>query len=243
MQTQLFTITSDILKRKYPQAKAIFLAGSVVRGEGTSTSDLDLVVLFEKLDCAYRESFIFEGWPVEAFVHDPKTLEYFFYKIDGPTGFPSLASMVSEGVVVPEADNLTDSVKALANSIIDDGPPKWSREEVDNSRYLITDLIDDIRDPRTNQEMIATATQLYPALANHYFRSKNIWSAKGKTIPRRLHQVDAAFARKFLECFDEIFISRNTTKVIELSVKVLESEGGYLFEGHRLEAPKSWRME
>ncbi len=55
MLNQLTKITNEILASKYSAARVIFLAGSVVRGEGTAYSDLDLVVIFDKLPAAYRE--------------------------------------------------------------------------------------------------------------------------------------------------------------------------------------------
>ena len=45
-----------------------------MRGQATETSDLDLVVVYERLEAAYRESFVHGGWPIEVFVHDPETL-------------------------------------------------------------------------------------------------------------------------------------------------------------------------
>ena len=95
MTDELIAIATKIQQDRYPDADVIFLAGSVIRGEGTATSDLDLVVVFQQLPAAYRESFQFEGWPVEAFVHDPETLRYFFFEVDSPTGIPSLPAMVS----------------------------------------------------------------------------------------------------------------------------------------------------
>ena len=62
-------------------------------------SDLDLVVVFQKLENAYRESSRFDNWPVEAFVHDSETLNYFF-QMDRVSGVPSLPNMVNEGVEV-----------------------------------------------------------------------------------------------------------------------------------------------
>ena len=61
---------AEVVAEKYPEARVAFLAGSVTRGEGTQTSDLDLVVIYNKLPQAYRESFVSGGWPIEAFVHD-----------------------------------------------------------------------------------------------------------------------------------------------------------------------------
>jgi predicted nucleotidyltransferase len=33
------------LDQRFPECSAAFLAGSVIRGEGTSTSDLDIVII------------------------------------------------------------------------------------------------------------------------------------------------------------------------------------------------------
>jgi hypothetical protein len=112
---QLIEITNQILTSKYPNARLIFLAGSIVRSEGTSFSDLDLVVIFDKLPAAYRESFYFQGFPVEAFVHDPETLNYFLHDVDRPSGIPSLAQMILEGVEVPKPSELSGSLKETCN--------------------------------------------------------------------------------------------------------------------------------
>jgi predicted nucleotidyltransferase len=69
-------------RQRYPEASVLFAAGSIVRGEGTVHSDLDLVVVYPALAAAYRESFVLDRLPVEAFVHDPETLEYFFVEVD-----------------------------------------------------------------------------------------------------------------------------------------------------------------
>src|SRR5215210_2942066 len=91
-----------IWRERYAGARVLFLGGSVMRGEATAASDLDVVVVYEKLPNAYREAFVYAGWPVEAFVHDAGTLGRFFEK-DRERGLPALMSMVSEGVEVPEA--------------------------------------------------------------------------------------------------------------------------------------------
>ncbi|MBO0600770.1 nucleotidyltransferase domain-containing protein [Sporosarcina sp. E16_3] len=46
------------LVAKFADCQAALLAGSVVRGEETETSDLDIVVFDQKVELAYRESFI-----------------------------------------------------------------------------------------------------------------------------------------------------------------------------------------
>jgi len=153
MRDQAIDFADAIRVERYPDAKAFFLAGSIVRGEGTDHSDLDIVVIFEQLPAAYRESFLYSGRPVEAFVHDPATLAYFFHHVDRPSGVPSLPAMVLEGVELPEASALSTSLKRLARSVLDLGPPPWDGKAVDESRYRITGLVDDLRDARPSAEI------------------------------------------------------------------------------------------
>lgn len=234
-------VAAEIVAAKYPESRVVFLAGSVMRGEGTETSDLDLVVIFDRLPQAYRESFIFDGWPIEAFVHDPETLRYFFDEIDRPSGIPSLPSMVVEGLEVPQRNELSMLLKQLAQTTIENGPPTWGERELQNSRYIITDLVEDIRSPRSRNELTASAAKLYTLLTDHYLRSQHLWSARGKSIPRRLSSVSANFEAAFSESFRAVFEEGNTAKLITVCEEVLRPSGGWLFSGYKLLAPESWR--
>nr|MBA4184122.1 nucleotidyltransferase domain-containing protein [Acidobacteriota bacterium] len=87
---ELIKITKEILQTKYPSAEFAFLAGSIVRGEGTAFSDLDIVIIYKELPNAFRESFYFRKFPVETFVHTPETLNYFIFDLDRPSSVGSL---------------------------------------------------------------------------------------------------------------------------------------------------------
>jgi predicted nucleotidyltransferase len=193
MRDTIIKVANSIRNQRYSHAVAMFAAGSLVRGEGTAFSDLDLVVVYESLPNAYRESFRFEGFPVEAFVHDTETLNYFFVEVDRPAGVPSLPQMVKEGIEIPNTSALSRSLKALAVSLIETGPPALTPEDDRSLRYRITDLLDDIRDPRSYAELIATGGQLYEALANYHLRASGQWSGEGKSIPRVLARVALSF--------------------------------------------------
>lgn len=86
---------------------------------------------------------------VEAFVHDPATLEYFFESVDRPSGVPSLMQMVIEGIGLPGSSTFSMKLKALAQHYMDMGPPPLTPEQIDRQRYAITDLLDDMRQPRS----------------------------------------------------------------------------------------------
>ncbi len=149
-------VALDILKEKFPGALLAFVAGSFNRGEATLFSDIDLVVIFGKLDNAWRESFLFQDWPVEAFVHDPETLSYFFHEVDAKSGVPSLAAMVLEGPSVPFAHPMASELRAMAQNVLSSQATKWDTSTLEAKRYGITDLVDDLRDPRTTLEAAAT---------------------------------------------------------------------------------------
>ncbi|QBY01597.1 nucleotidyltransferase domain-containing protein [Rhodophyticola sp. CCM32] len=226
----------------FPEASTCMLAGSVVRGDATAYSDLDLVVVFERVENAQRQSFTFGGWPVEAFIHDPQTLEYFFREVDRPSGVPSLPNMVSEGIEIPRETKCGSLMKDLASRILEEGPVQWGQQERENSRYTISDMVEDIREPRNIAELRIVVSNLYSAIADHFLRSQNQWSAKGKSIPRRLMSVDPEFHKRFAEAFEAAFTSDDTTAVIRLCEHVLEPDGGFLFQGYTRHAPKEWRM-
>jgi predicted nucleotidyltransferase len=225
-----------IFRERYEGARILFLAGSVVRGDGTPTSDLDIVVVYERLPNAYREAFIFEGWPVEAFVHDAETVERFF-ESDRVRGIPATVSMVLEGVEIPEASEFSAGLKQRASEIFETGPPPLEEDEMHLRRYRLTDWIDDIRHPRSHEELVATGAYLYGDAADFFFRSRNLWSSHSKTIPRRLREADADFAETFLSAFDALFVEKDNAPVIALIERMLAPFGGLLFDGFRKDAP------
>lgn len=235
----LIEITKDILRTRYGGAEFAFLSGSIVRGEATAFSDLDIVVIYKELPNAFRECFYFRDFPIETFVHTPETLSY-FYEFDAKTFVPSLASMVAEGIEVPSKNDLSARLKHSANEFLS-RPPKISVEEIRDFRGWLTDLIDDIREPRSKAELTASGTTLYAALADFYLRADGAWSAKSKSIPRALRKLNPDFQRRFCEIFERLFVAGETEAVIELTEELLAPHGGFLFDGLRLDAPADWR--
>jgi hypothetical protein len=234
-------VVRQLHAERYPDAPLLLLAGSLVRGDGTVHSDLDLVVVHEHVDHAYRESFRYQGWPVEAFVHDAETMEHFFVEVDRPSGVMSLANMVVEGIELPAPSPLSRAVKARARAVLAAGPAPLDTAALRHKRYAITDLVDDLRAPRSPGEQVATAIRLYGALADLHLRARGRWSAHGKHVPRALAADDPAYAARFVAAFDALFAGHESGPVVRLAEETLAPLGGFLFEGHRLDAPASWR--
>jgi len=230
-----------MLRTRFSGASLILLAGSAVRGEGTEFSDLDLVVVFPHLDHAWRESFRFGGWPVEAFVHDPETLQYFFEEVDRASGVPSLPRMVFEGIPIPDSAQLAGALKEAAHRLLVAGPPELEPQEVDERRYAVSDMIEDLRAPRSREELVASGCRLYAALGDLFLRSRKQWSASGKALPRAIAEEDPQTARAFARAFDALFTGAGPNVVIQLAERILQPLGGMLFDGFRRDAPATWR--
>jgi ribosomal protein S18 acetylase RimI-like enzyme/predicted nucleotidyltransferase len=235
-----YEIAKELLETRFKGAEVVFAAGSIRRNEATASSDIDLVVVYPKLEQAYRESFTFKGWPVEAFVHDPETLNYFFWEVDAKDGTPSLPFMVVEGQAIPESHPLVNRLKSLADRVLDAGPAKYSDEQLKNLRYGISDLLDDLRSPRNDFELKTIVGKLHEQLGDFWFRAQDRWSASGKHIPRRMQKLDPSFAESWVKAFNAA-LSGKTIEIIALAENVLSKYGGYIFDGYRRDAPKEWR--
>ncbi|MDQ3323969.1 MAG: nucleotidyltransferase domain-containing protein [Acidobacteriota bacterium] len=228
--------TRDIYKTRYNKAEVIFLAGSFVRGEETRTSDLDLVVIFKQLPNPFRESFYFNDFPIETFVHDPETLN-FFLQNECRQAFSPLMQMIDEGIEIPKPTEFSADLKKLAAKM-KESLHKISNEEIERMRYGITNLVDDIKFPRSKFELTATGTALYSALSDFYLLVNELWLAEHKTIPRILEQKNPEWQNQFCLAFEDLFVNGKSEKVILLAEDLLQPYGGFLFDGYRNDAPK-----
>lgn len=234
---------AHLCEQKYSHACAIFWAGSVATGSSyTNHSDLDIVVVLDRVQNAYREAFLYEGWKMDTFIHDIETLRYFFEEVDKKSGIPALPHMVLTGILITVPSPLSEEIKKLAAKIMDAGPPAWSQEQLDRSRFFITDLLDDVLSPHNRAAQVASAARLYELLAEFYFRAQKKWCASGKTILQFLKKQDYGLASLYRDAFDDVFKRGHTQLLNELAHKILEPYGGLLWDGYRADAPKEWRV-
>jgi predicted nucleotidyltransferase len=243
MRERIMSVVNELRLERYRGADVVFAAGSIVRGEGTAFSDLDLVVVYPQLAQAYREAFRFKDYPVEAFVHDRATLEYFFFDADRPSGIPALPQMITEGIEVPGPTAMSRTLKELASSILSAGPPALDVETERRMRYAVCDVLDDLRAPGSHDELIGAGSRLYELLADYHLRRTGHWSGRGKAIVRALRNADPALSTRYADAFDELFRRGDPEAVVRLAEDLLRDAGGLLFEGFRSDAPATWRRE
>ncbi|WP_318617785.1 nucleotidyltransferase domain-containing protein [Sporosarcina sp. YIM B06819] len=217
---------------KFPYCQAAVMAGSVVRGEHTATSDLDIVVFDDKVESAYRESFIDYGWPIETFVHNLTSYKDFF-KSDCERARPSLPRMVSEGLIIIDS-GVACAIKIEADELLKEGPAMWSKDTLVTKRYILTDVIDDLIGSTNRAEEIFIANTLADKIHEFVLRTNGQWVGDSKWVVRALKQFDEEFAGRFVQAFDVFYRTGGKDEVIGLADEVLKPHGGRLFEGYSM---------
>lgn len=225
---------------RFNGASHMFVSGSIMRGEGNDLSDIDLVVIYPKLKRARRESFIADGFPVEAFVHDPETLAY-FVKSDVDSGVPTILHMIADGVLISKAPQDAEKLQQQARARFARGPNPLSGERCDAMRYFLSDLVDDLAATRPLDEMAAVSALIYPRLIDLVLLGRNQWTGKGKWGPRLLHRMDPAFAERMTKAFLQA-VQGDAAALLALCEQVLAQHGGRYFSGYHAEAPIEARI-
>ena len=222
----------QFIKVYFPHCQGALLAGSVVRGEATETSDLDIVIFDNTIHASYRESLIEFGWAIEVFVHNLISYKSFF-ESDCERARPSLPRMVLEGIVLKD-EEIIDSIKKEAKEMLENGPAKWSTETIQIKRYFITDALDDFKGCSNRAEELFIANRLAELVSEFVLRTNRHWIGESKWLVRSLKQYDEQFAHQFVEAFDLFYKMGDKKQVIYLVESILEPFGGPLFEGFSL---------
>lgn len=235
MRHNYLDIAKDYINKYHSKAQACFIAGSMLRGEEKSHSDIDIYILYadEYLPKSYRDSVIHNGRMIELFVHRASSYEY-VKKSERSGGCAVMMHIIRDGH--PYLDNnIAQAKKVEAAAVIAGGPDPFDQAAFDHRRYRISDLADDLRDSRPIDELYAILSFLYADLPDFYLRANKQWSGKAKALNRMLKKYDPAFADRYFAAFRAAFIDGNVKPVLDLCDEVLKPYGGYFWAGYKAE--------
>ncbi|MGW4165051.1 nucleotidyltransferase domain-containing protein [Streptomyces sp. NPDC004788] len=221
-----------LVRERFPAARAAFLAGSVLTDRRTPTSDLDIVVLLDGPPAPSRENLVHRGWPVELFVQTEADWRNFADQETAKRSSPLLA-MCSEGMLLVDGDGLGATLQAEARRRLAAGPPPLSDRERHYQRYVLTDLLDDLRgctDPAERVHLVAHTLQRASELA---LLAGGHWLGSGKWLSRRLA---AAAPRLHLALTESAAqaVTGDTDAFTAAVTEVLERAGGPLWDGYAI---------
>ena len=232
-----------LVQERYRGAVAAVIGGSFATGRQTASSDIDLLLLFDHVDAAWRNTIVYEGQTVELFAHDLATFRYFCEEIDAPRGTVPLAIMMIEGENILAASAQHAELLALAQATHAAGPPSLDTNNLRQRRYAITNALEDLVDSRHPGEAMAVACGLYGMLADLHLRAAGQWSGGGKHLFRRLHAHDAAIALQ-LDGAQRLLagdLPAGQQAYAQVAGAILAPAGGPLLAGYELPAPAHWR--
>lgn len=221
----------QFVESQFPEAVVVFVMGSFLRGQGTPTSDLDIVIITDRDDAPFRASYLAHGWPIEAFVHTRESWRWYFASDAQSVRIP-LPSMCAEGVIIRDHDGLADEIKREARTLIARGPKPLSLDEIEDLRYALTDALDDFIGVPSLEEGIFAAVQVAERSVQLRLRLAGHWIGAGKWIPRTLRQVDPAKADELRDALERYCRHGDKRPLIRFAEQALQKVGGRLFAGY-----------
>lgn len=226
-----------LVAQRFPEARAAWLAGSVVSGEATPTSDLDITVLLPGPPAPFRESLVHEGWPVELFVHTRESVSHWIEK-DLERRRPTLVRLISSGVVLLDTDGVGVALAEECAMILAAGPGRVSDADRDAVRYALTDLLDDLADGTDPVTVAALAFATWEQAAKLLLMLDGRWWGTGKWLVRELRERDAAHGTSYALRLHAALVSaieRDPVLLTVVAEEILEAAGGRLWAGYRVE--------
>jgi hypothetical protein len=224
-------VAARLVGERFADAHAAFLGGSSPTARRTPWSDLDIVVVLDGPPAPFRHTLRHSGQLVEWFVHTPGSLRHYWRQDIGRRRSP-LLRMVAEGVILTSIDGAAESYRERAAALVAAGPAAPSDTTVDMQRYLVTDLLDDLRGCSDPVELSYLASTLVLTASDLMLLTENRWSARGKWLPRRLAEIDPELPGRLVTAQQAVTTDRGP--LVAAVLAVLNHSGGPLQEGFRL---------
>ncbi|WP_251091398.1 nucleotidyltransferase domain-containing protein [Streptomyces sp. Caat 7-52] len=222
----------ELVQDRFPAARAAFLAGSVLTGRRTPTSDLDIVVLLGGPPAPSRENLVYRDWPVELFVQTEAVWHRFVDQETAKRSSP-LLSMCSDGMLLVDTDGLGASLQDEARKRWAAGPPPLSDRERDYQRYILTDLLDDLRGCTDLAERVHLVAHMLQRASELVLLVGGHWLGGGKWLSRRLAAADPRVHRALTEAAAQA-VAGDTSGFAAAVTEVLDRAGGPLWDGYAI---------
>ncbi|MFG3289782.1 nucleotidyltransferase domain-containing protein [Streptomyces sp. NPDC048179] len=220
-----------VVEERHPAARAAFLGGSVVTGHRTAMSDLDIVVLLHGSPAPYRESFKHGGWPVELFVHTEETWHAFVEREVRKRRSP-LLWMCADGLLLSDVDGVGERLAAEARKLAVTGPPAMTGEEIDDCRYAITDLLDDLAGSVDEGERLFIAIELARRTGELALAVGGAWGGGGKWLARRLETAAPGLSVRLHHAVRGV-LEGQVEALVDVVDEVLGQVGGRMWAGYQ----------
>lgn len=224
---------ADLVRARFPDAVAAFLGGTVLGPLRTPLSDLDVVVIRPSGSPVFRETVAHGGWTVKLFVSTP---EWYAGTVDREVAArrSPLLHMVAEGRVLAGGPTAVTTQRG-ARERLAAGPAPVSVADLDGLRYLVTDLLDDLRGATDPAEAAFVAVRSVDAVGRLALSIAGWWLGTGKWLGRRLREAAPA-THDALVAGLRAAVTGDVGPLVAVGEAVLAAAGGPLLVGYRRDA-------
>lgn len=216
----------SFVQSRFPRARAAFLGGSAASGDATATSDLDILVVLpdEHDDVSFIETSRYDGQLVEAFVYGADKLQWWLEKGRGDFR-PVLDRLIGSGIPLIPGE-VADALVTASREVLDSGPAPTARE-IDQRRYGLSALLDDLNDAKDVAERVVVTATMWRESAELAVLADRRWIGTGKWLIRELRAGGDPFGLVAFAAGS----SCDADALAEISRNLIDSLGGYLQEG------------
>jgi hypothetical protein len=232
-------IAHRLVSHRFPEARAAWLGGSAADGTGTVTSDLDITVLLAGAPAPYRESVFYGGWPVELFVQTEESIRWFCAG-ERREGRPTTLRLIGAATILVDRDGSGTRLQDACLTELEAGPDPVDQVRLDDLRYRVGDLLDDLSGGGPEHEQLMVAADLWRLTLELLLAGSGRWLGGGKWLHREAQAHDQAAGTEYAETLGRAVravAEGSREPMIGVVSEVLELFGGPLFDGYRVEGP------
>ncbi|MEV0523722.1 nucleotidyltransferase domain-containing protein [Streptomyces sp. NPDC050439] len=119
-----------------------------------------------------------------------------------------------------------------ARGLLAAGPPEATKEELEDRRYALTDLLDDLAGCAHPGERLFIVTEIARRVSGFVLSYAGSWRGGGKWLARRVDEVRPGFSAELAGLVRQA-MEGETSGLVALVDEVLAPCGGRLWEGYR----------
>lgn len=229
----------QLVRQRFPHARAAWLGGSVAHGTATATSDLDITVLVAGPPAPYSESLRHRQWPVELFVQTETSIEHFCAQ-ERAARRPTTLRLIGQAHILIDTDGIGARLRERCTKQLAEGPRPLTGKELEAARYRVTDLLDDLAGAQNDDERLLIASTVWQATADLLLAGHSRWSGGGKWLQRELVAFDRDAGTSHARMLAQGMRSAAAGAVepmAEAVTEALDLFGGPLFHGFKAAGP------
>jgi hypothetical protein len=225
LNAHLELIVKKFVEKHFPESAVAFLYAPPVRKHTEKQPSLDLIIIDLTADRSFRERITKENVPIELYLyHDLDAFsEYVDYEIQQKR--PRLLQAIDRGVIL-KGEQIGRQMKQAAQNRLNKGPTPLSREELDQTRYMISSYVEQFLQSNQSSEELYLVNHLFILLQQFVLKANNQWSQRGQWLIEELKQFNETLSKQYTETLAYFYLTRDKQRVVQFVDHILSPYGG-----------------